>query len=196
MRGVILEEDPETGELRAVADSNIAAVEDNEEKFDKYGRLKNTNYVEGQDESLFDKYGRLKNPNYVEGESEKQQSVSKSKEYILHSENEHSPSKKVSLELGEEQYVDDNLQKIKELRKRLKDEHRDYLEDKQNFIANGLEEIGLSKEDMGKTGNSQTGKISEKQKTIAKSQMEDAKDAMLKRKMRESRMNIRELERG
>ncbi len=176
MRGVILEEDPETGELRAVADSNTAAVEDNEEKFDKYGRLKNANYVEG--------------------ESEKQQSVSKSKEYILHSENEHSPSKKVSLELGEEQYVDNNLQKIKELRKRLKDEHRDYLEDKQNFIANGLEEIGLSKENMGKTGNSQTGKISEKQKTIAKSQMEDAKDAMLKRKMRESRMNIRELERG
>ena len=59
MRGVILEEDPETGELRAVADSNTAAVEDNEEKFDKYGRLKNTNYIEGQDESLFDKYGRL-----------------------------------------------------------------------------------------------------------------------------------------
>ena len=100
------------------------------------------------------------------------------------------------MELGEEQYVDNNLQKIKELRKRLKDEHRDYLEDKQNFIANGLEEIGLSKENMGKTGNSQTGKISEKQKTIAKSQMEDAKDAMLKRKMRESRMNVRELERG
>ncbi len=176
MRGVILEEDPETGELRAVADSNTAAVEDNEEKFDKYGRLKNTNYVEG--------------------ESEKQQSESKTKEYILHSENEHSPSKKVNLELGEEQYVDDNLQKIKELRERLKDEHRDYLEDKQNFIANGLEEIGLSKEDMGKTGNSQTGRISEKQKTIAKSQMEDAKDAMLKRKMRESLMNVRELERG
>lgn len=176
MRGVKLVEDPETGELIAVADTNTATEEENDEKFDKYGRLKN--------------------PNYVEGESEKQQSVSKSKEYILHSENNHRPAKKVNLELGEEQYVDDNLQKIKELRQRLKDEHRDYLEDKQNFIANGLEEIGLSKEDMGKTGNSQTRKISEKQKTIAKSQMEDAKDAMLKRKMRESLMNVRELERG
>lgn len=176
MRGVILEEDPETGELRAVADPNVATNEDNETKFDKYGRLKNSNYVEGK--------------------SEKQQSVSKSKEYILHSENEHSPSKKVSLELGEEQYVDDNLQKIKKLRKRLKDEHRDYLEDKQNFIANGLEEIGLSKEDMGKTGNSQTGEISEKHKKIARSQAEDAKDAIIKRKIIESRMNVRELERG
>ncbi len=175
MRGVKLVEDPETGELIAVADTNTATEEENEEKFDKYGRLKN--------------------PNYVEGESERQSS-SKSNEYILPSGDNHKPAKKVSLELGEEQYVDDNLQKIKELRKRLKDEHRDYLEDKQNFIANGLEEIGLSKEDMGKTGNSQTGKISEKQKTIAKSQMEDAKDAILKRKMRESRMNVRELERG
>lgn len=176
MRGVKLVEDPETGELIAVADTNTATDVDNEEKFDKYGRLKN--------------------PNYAENESEKQVSTSKPNEYILHSGNNHKPAKKVSLELGEEQYVDDNLQKIKELRKRLKEEHRDYLEDKQNFIANGLEEIGLSKEDMGKTGNSQTGKISEKQKTTAKSQMEDAKDAMLKRKMRESLMNVRELERG
>ena len=162
MRGVKLVEDPETGELIAVADTNTATEEENEEKFDKYGRLKN--------------------PNYVEGESERQSSTSKSNEYILHSGDNHKPAKKVSLELGEEQYVDSNLQKIKELRQRLKEEHRDYLEDKQNFIANGLEEIGLSKEDMGKTGNSQTRKISEKQKTIAKSQMEDAKYAMLQRK--------------
>ena len=96
MRGVKLVEDPETGELIAVADTNTATEEENEEKFDKYGRLKN--------------------PNYVEGESERQSS-SKSNEYILPSGDNHKPAKKVSLELGEEQYVDSNLQKIKELGK-------------------------------------------------------------------------------
>lgn len=83
--------------------------------------------------------------------------------------------KKISLELGEEQYVDKNLQKIKELRQRLKNENIDYLAARQGTISNGLEEIGLSKEDMGKTGESSTGKITEKHKTIAKSQIEDAK---------------------
>lgn len=151
-RGVSLEVDPETGELIAVADTE--ANEDIGTKFDRYGRLKNSNYAENEETKHKD---------------------SKPKEFIIHSKNKQMPAKKISLELGEEQYVDKNLQKIKELRQRLKNENIDYLAARQGTISNGLEEIGLSKEDMGKTGESSTGKITEKHKTIAKSQIEDAK---------------------
>ena len=118
--------------------------------------------------------------NQKDVENEKKQQIIKSKEYILHSENKHMPEK-VNLELGEEQYVDDNLQKIRELRKKQKNENVDYLAGKQNFISRGLEEIDLSKNDMGKTGNSLTGTVSDKDKEVSDSQIEDAKFQMLLR---------------
>lgn len=73
------------------------------------------------------------------------------------------------------------------MRQRLKNENIDYLAAKQGAISNGLEEIGLSKEDMGKTGDSSTGEITEKDKRVAKSQIEDAKYTMLQRRKLQSR---------
>ena len=102
-------------------------------------------------------------------------------DFILHSENNKKPVEKFDFDTGEAVYIDKNLQKIKELRQRLKNENIDYLAAKQGAISNGLEEIGLSKEDMGKTGDSQTGEISEKHETIAQSQIEDAKYTILQR---------------
>ena len=102
-------------------------------------------------------------------------------DFILHSENNKKPVEKFDFNTGEAVYVDKNLQKIKELRQRLKNENIDYLAAKQGAISNGLEEIGLSKEDMGKTGDSSTGEITEKDKRVAKSQIEDAKYTMLQK---------------
>lgn len=108
-----------------------------------------------------------------------QQRETSKKEYILHSDNKNAPAKKINLELGEEEYVDANLQKIRELRKRLKEESRDPLAAKQELLQRGLEEVGLSKNDLGKTGDSRTGEISDKHKKVANSQSEDAKWLML-----------------
>lgn len=82
-------------------------------------------------------------------------------------------------ETGLIEYADKNLQKIAELRKRKKDSHIDPLEFKAKSLSSGLEEIGLSKDDLGKTGDSRTGEITEKNRKIAASQTEDAKEIML-----------------
>lgn len=82
-------------------------------------------------------------------------------------------------ETGLIEYADKNLQKIAELRKRIKDSNIDLLEFKSKSLSSGLEEIGLSKDNLGKTGNSITGEITEKNREIAKSQTEDAKELML-----------------
>ena len=108
-------------------------------------------------------------------------------DFILHSENNKKPVEKFDFNTGEAVYVDKNLQKIKELRQRLKNENIDYLAAKQGAISNSLEEIGLSKEGMGKTGDSSTGEITEKDKRVAKSQIEDAKYTMLQRRKLQSR---------
>lgn len=70
--------------------------------------------------------------------------------------------------------------KIKELRAK-RDRltiRNDPLAEKQRAIELGLEEIGISDEKMGKTGDSRTGKVTEEQKRIAESQVEDAKMLM------------------
>lgn len=68
-----------------------------------------------------------------------------------------------------------SLRKIAELRKRLHTENVDPLAARQRLLENGLEEIGLSKDDLGKIGDSRTGEVSDKHKKVAESQAEDAK---------------------
>lgn len=85
-------------------------------------------------------------------------------------------------ETGLIEYADKNLQKIAELRKRIKNSNIDLLELKAKSLSSGLEEIGLSQDNLGKTGDSRTGEITEKNRKIAKSQMEDAKELMLRNK--------------
>ena len=91
--------------------------------------------------------------------------------------------KKVNLERGEEEYVDPRLQRIHELRKRMQKEHQDPLILKQNVVKQGLKEIGFSENDMGKTGDSRTGQVTEKHHAIAASQIDDAKQIMLQRRL-------------
>lgn len=51
--------------------------------------------------------------------------------------------------------------------------------DRQKLLENGLEEIGLSKDDLGKTGDPRSGEVSDKHKKTAESQTEDAKWSIL-----------------
>lgn len=68
--------------------------------------------------------------------------------------------------------------KIRDLRAKLRSSNKDPLEVKQEEMSRGLEEIGLSRKDLGKTGNSLTGEVTERHKEVANSQTEDAKDIM------------------
>ncbi len=97
----------------------------------------------------------------------------------LSQENDKEPQKKFSFETGESYYADEKLQKIAELRKRLHTENNDPLAARQKLLENGLEEIGLPKNDLGKTGDSRSGEISDKHKKTAESQTEDAKWSIL-----------------
>lgn len=63
----------------------------------------------------------------------------------------------------------------------------DYLATKQEIISSGLKKRRLSEKDIGKTGNSSTGEITEKDKRVAKSQIKDAKYTMLQRRKLQSR---------
>lgn len=71
--------------------------------------------------------------------------------------------------------------KIKELREKRNRQKRrnDPLEGKQREIELGLEQIGVPVEQMGKTGDARTGKVTDEHKKIADSQIEDAKAYML-----------------
>lgn len=89
------------------------------------------------------------------------------------------PGKKFNFETGKFEYADSMLQKIAELRRRLKAENTDPLAAKQSELIIGLEDIGLSKEDLGKTGDSRTGEVSDKHRKVAESQAEDAKELMI-----------------
>ncbi len=91
------------------------------------------------------------------------------------------PEKTFNPETGMFEYADRNMQKLHEARQKLRRENPDYLEVKQKEMSNGLEEIGLSRKDLGKTGNSLTGEVTERHKEVANSQTEDAKDMMLRR---------------
>lgn len=164
-------------------DDFIEQPEDNNmvDKFDQYGRLRNLNYDPNKETSSDKKRGvslevdpetgeLIAVPNIVDNEKYK-----KDKEIFLTPTNPNSPLKKVNLERGEEEYVDPRLQRIHELRKRMQKEHQDPLILKQNVVKQGLKEIGFSENDMGKTGDSRTGQVTEKHHAIAASQIDDAK---------------------
>lgn len=172
-------------------DDFIEQPEDNNmvDKFDQYGRLRNLNYDPNKETSSDKKRGvslevdpetgeLIAVPNMVDNEKYK-----KDKEIFLTPTNPNSPLKKVNLERGEEEYVDPRLQRIHELRKRMQKEHQDPLILKQNVVKQGLKEIGFSENDMGKTGDSRTGEVTEKHYEIAASQSEDAKQFMLRRRL-------------
>ncbi len=106
---------------------------------------------------------------------------------LLSRENDKEPQKKFSFETGESYYADEKLQKIAELRKRLHTENNDSLAAHQRLLENGLEEIGLSKDDLGKTGDSRSGEVSDKHKKVAESQTEDAKWSILQARQQHGR---------
>ncbi len=97
-------------------------------------------------------------------------------------ENDKLPQRKFNPVTYEFYYADERLQKIAELRKRLHTENNDPLAARQRLLENGLEEIGLSKDDLGKTGDSRCGEVSDKHKKVAESQTEDAKWSILQAK--------------
>lgn len=75
---------------------------------------------------------------------------------------------------GEFNYKDPEFQQKAEARRKRKLENQDYLQYKLERIRKKLGYNGLE-EDMGKTGDSRTGEVSEKHKMIAEIQTETAK---------------------
>lgn len=110
------------------------------------------NNVEDKIEDKFDQYGRLLNQNYDPLSSVKEP----------------------------ENLEQDTKQKIHDLRQRIQAKERDPLEMKQRKLAQGLRDRSFSENDMGKTGDSRTGQVTEKHRAIAASQIEDAKPLIKK----------------
>ena len=94
-----------------------------------------------------------------------------------------SPQQQFNAEKGTLEYADENLQKLQELRKKMHFSNRDPLADRQREIELGLEEIGFKKSDMGKTGDSRTGEVTDRHKKIADSQVEDAKEDIIRTRL-------------
>ena len=94
--------------------------------------------------------------------------------------NRKAPEWRYNEKTGEFEYADESMRKLHYLRGKLR--HCDPLENKQNYIKQGLEDVGLSG-NMGKTGDSKTGEITEKHKKTSDSQIEDAKEVMLRNKL-------------
>ena len=108
--------------------------------------------------------GELEAVPVTEESNEEKKGFGAKDDILLSRENDKEPQKKFSFETGESYYADEKLQKIAEL------------------LENGLEEIGLSKDDLGKTGDSRSGEVSDKHKKVAESQTEDAKWSILQAK--------------
>ena len=108
----------------------------------------------------------------------KEKNVPQPEIFFPHEESGRRPLKKFNFETGEFSYADDNLQKIHEARKQQRSTNRDRLTDKQRLMEQGLEEIGLTKKDLGKTADPKTGQISDIHRQTAASQIEDAKEKM------------------
>lgn len=123
--------------------------------------------------------GELEAVPVTEESNEEKKRFGAKNDILLSRENDKEPQKKFSFETGESYYADERLQKIAELRKRLHTENNDPLAARQRLLENGLEEIGLSKDDLGKTGDSRSGEVSDKHKKVAESQTEDAKWSIL-----------------
>lgn len=96
--------------------------------------------------------GELEAVPVTEESNEEKKGFGAKDDILLSRENDKEPQKKFSFETGESYYADEKLQKIAELRKRLHTENNDPLAARQKLLENGLEEIGLSKDDLGKTG--------------------------------------------
>lgn len=94
-----------------------------------------------------------------------------------------SPRKKFNAEKCTFEYADENLQKLHDLRDKLRFSNRDPLADRQREIEHGLEEIRFKKSDMGKTGDSRTGEVTDRHKKIADSQVEDAKADIIRTRL-------------
>ena len=103
-----------------------------------------------------------------------------------------SPRKKFNAEKGTLEYADENLQKLQELRKKMHFSNRDPLTNRQREIELGLEEIGFEKSDMGKTGDSRTGEVTDRHKKIADSQVEDAKADIIRTRLAQGKKIIRQ----
>lgn len=98
-------------------------------------------------------------------------------------------SKKPQMEFNHEtgvfEYANKAMQKIHDLRRQRQAKEYDPLESKQRELAQGLRDIGFSEKDMGKTGDSITGQVTEKHRKIAASQIEDTKQWYAARKITE-----------
>lgn len=132
-------------------------------------------------EAKFDQYGRLFNPNYDPLSLEKESDCSEQDTNSFESSKK--PQMKFNHETLEFEYADENIQKIHDLRRRIQAQEHDPLEMKQIELAQGLRDIGFSEKDMGKTGDSRTGQVTERHRAIAASQIEDAKQVMLRRRL-------------
>lgn len=140
----------------------------------------------------------------TESDSETNQEVVEEKKSKKMSRREEYYSKMTfNPESMEFEVTDENIKKIRELRRRLKENNRDSLADKEHEMKLGLNEMEFSEEDkkqglnnlefsekdMGKTGDSRTREVSEKHKKIARSQVEDAKSMMLRKRMLEGKIS-------
>ncbi len=131
--------------------------------------------------------GELEAVPVTEESNEEKKGFGAKDDILLSRENDKQPQRKFNFETGEFYYANERLQKIAELRKRLHTENNDPLAARQKLLENGLEEIGLSKDDLGKTGDSRNGEVSDKHKKTAKSQTEDAKWSILQAKQQRGR---------
>ncbi len=97
---------------------------------------------------------------------------------LPHSEDSKIPAQIFNPYTGEFEWADKNMQKLSALRRKIRHENFDKLESKESTMKHGLEEIGLSASDLGKTGDSRTGAKSEKDERVGASQLEDYKSTV------------------
>lgn len=105
-----------------------------------------------------------------------QEEIEEIEEIKVENINPHKPEMQFNKKRSIFEYKNPALRKIAELRSRLKATGSDPLKGKEDRLKLGLEEIGLSADDLGKTGDSRTGEVSEKHKRVASSQIADYKD--------------------
>ena len=94
---------------------------------------------------------------------------------------------------GKYAYVDKNMEKIKQLRQKLKTTNVDRLAERQNEMINGLmDETNKSAEQIksiiGKTGNSHTGKVCDEEKQIGKLQSEYVKEHIINTRLSQGKI--------
>lgn len=97
---------------------------------------------------------------------------------LPHSEDSKIPAQTFNPYTAEFEWADENMQKLHNLRRKIRSKDADKLKVKENTMKYGLEEIGLSASDLGKTGDSRTGVKSEKDERVGASQLEDYKSTV------------------